>query len=240
MPLMLELFGALRGSVLVAVMVLVTACSTTVDSASTTEGTDVSTTPPGPATTSPFDAEATTPTTAVAADESLDPTPSQQEGPYYPVSKPSDRDDDLTRIEGEPGVAGGQELVIGGLLLNTIGDPIEGATIEIWQTDENGIYLHPDDPAVDDRDPAFQGYGESITQADGSWSFRTINPGYYEPRPRHIHLKAHIDGVVVLVSQVYFSDDPDAAAIDPALIADVAIDDDGSTLTAEHLLVVDA
>ena len=31
--------------------------------------------------------------------------------------------------------------------------------IEIWQTDENGIYLHPNDPAVAERDAAFQGYG---------------------------------------------------------------------------------
>lgn len=175
--------------------------------------------------------------TTVFSGESLDPTPSQQEGPYYPVAKPSDRDSDLTTIEGESNAAGGQVLVMNGALLDTAGQAIEGALIEIWQTDENGIYLHPNDPAVAERDTAFQGYGESPTQSDGSWSFRTVNPGYYEPRPRHIHVKVLIDDVVVLTTQIYFSDDPDADGTDPALVAEVAIEDDG-TLTASHMLVV--
>lgn len=241
MPFMVGLLSRLGRFRFVALTVLVTACSAAVDSATSTDGTDMSATPPGPALSSQSDMEVAegTPTTTMDSGDNLNPTPSQQEGPYYPVSKPSDRDSDLTKVDGEPGFAGGQVLDIRGLLVDTMGDPIEGATIEIWQTDENGIYLHPADPAVDDRDTAFQGYGESTTKADGSWGFRTVNPGYYEPRPRHIHLKILVDGVVVLVSQVYFSDDPDATGLDPAVIAEVALDEDGSTLIAEHLLVVE-
>ena len=181
--------------------------------------------------------ETTAPTSPVGG--TLTPTPTQPEGPFYPLNKPSDRDNDLSEIDGQSGVAGGQVLIMSGLLMDTTGDPIQGATIEIWQTDENGIYLHPDDSDVDDRDPAFQGYGESITQSDGSWDFRTIDPGYYEPRLRHIHLKVLIDDEEVLISQIYFSDDPDAAELDPSLIAMVALNDDGTTLMAEHRLVID-
>ena len=177
------------------------------------------------------------PTATGNVDESLSPTPSQQEGPYYPVTKPADRDSDLTTIDGAAGLAGGQVLVIGGTLTDTTGLPIEDALIEIWQTDQNGVYLHPSDPAVDDRDTDFQGYGESLTDTDGAWGFRTINPGYYEPRPRHIHVKVLVDDVVVLTTQIYFSDDPDSAGIDPALVASVETDADG-TLTANQSLVV--
>ena len=238
MPSMDGVLRAPRGSRLVVVMVCFAACSVGVQS-SPTVGTDSDTTTPGSTAAAPATATRSNPTTTVSVDRSLVPTPSQQEGPFYPVSKPRDRDNDLTEINGESGVAGGQVLIISGLLVDTTGEPIQGATIEIWQTDENGIYLHPGDPGVDDRDPAFQGYGESITQSDGSWGFRTINPGYYEPRPRHIHLKVLMDGGVVLTSQVYFSDDPDAIGVDPALIAEVTLDDDGATLVAEHLLVID-
>jgi protocatechuate 3,4-dioxygenase beta subunit len=115
--------------------------------------------------------------------------------------------------------------------------------IEIWQTDANGIYRHPGDPKTTDRDPHFQFYGESSTELDGRWSFRTIDPGYYEPRPRHIHVKVRIDGDEVLTTQIYFEGDERLAgnAIDEGLIARIAAtEEDGMrVLTAVHDLVVD-
>ena len=172
----------------------------------------------------------------------LAPTPVQQEGPFYPVEKPEDRDNDLVIIEGLSDTAAGEELVLSGSLVNRSGDPVTGATIEIWQVDQNGIYLHPRDPGIEDRDPNFQGYGESVTDENGDWSFRTINPGYYEPRPRHIHLRVVTDGEVVLTSQIYFSDDPDAAGEESLLVAEVVSESDGygsSILQATHVLVLD-
>ena len=227
---------------LVAMAVLVAACSGAADPdpvGTDTTSTSLETT----ATQSDSGTTATTvgpsaPETS-AVPVTLTPTPAQQEGPYYPIQKPMDRDNDLTELDGSPAVAQGQVLIISGFLRDTSGQPVQGATIEIWQTDVNGIYLHPGDPGVDEKDPAFQSYGEAVTQADGSWAFRTINPGYYEPRPRHIHFKIVIDNQVVLTSQIYFSDDPQAADIDPALVATVTLDEDGATLLAEHPLVVD-
>ena len=228
-----------RWSTVVALALIVAACTTERLDSTTTTLADSATTTSADSATAPNDATSTTtspPTATDGGEMSLEPTPSQQEGPFYPVSKPADSDDDLTRVDGESGVAGGQVLVLGGRVLNTDGEPIAGATVEIWQTDQNGIYLHPGDPGVDARDVAFQGYGESVTGADGRYEFRTIDPGYYEPRPRHIHLKVILDDVELLTSQIYFSDDPDAAAIDAALVVDVSEAD--GILSGDHDLVV--
>ena len=171
----------------------------------------------------------------------LEPTPAQQGGPFYPVEKPDDRDNDLVVVEGRPEPASGEVLLLTGRLLATDGAPIAGAVVEIWQVDQNGIYLHPRDPGIDNRDPNFQGYGESVTDDNGDWSFRTVDPGYYEPRPRHIHLRVVADGEVVLTSQIYFSDDPQAGGENPLLIAEIevgAAEDGSSVLMASHVLVL--
>lgn len=191
---------------------------------------------------------------AVAADarESADAlmlTPSQQEGPFYPVELPADRDSDLTLVGDMPALAGGEPLLIDGLLLTSSGEPVEGAVVEIWQTDDRGVYLHPRDPGFADRDPAFQGYGESETDEAGTWSFRTILPELYGGRPRHIHAKVRLDGETVLTTQIYFSggDIPSEGAV-PATdaVADAltvealaAVDAEGEpALRASHLLVI--
>ncbi len=135
-------------------------------------------------------------------------TPPQAEGPYYTVDKPADRDNDLTVVAGASGEPAGEILEFSGRVYGASGMPIEGAIIEIWQTDHSGVYLHPNDPATGQRDPNFQFYGEATTEWDGSYWFRTILPGKYEPRPIHIHFKVRVDGHVVLISQFYFQGDP--------------------------------
>lgn len=135
-------------------------------------------------------------------------TPAQTEGPYYPVNKPKDRDNDLVDLEGSGGSPAGDILEFGGRLFDASGVPVAGAVVEIWQTDNNGVYLHPDDPGTSRRDPHFQFYGESVTADDGSYRFRTIVPGHYRPRPRHIHVKITMNGRELLTTQFYFADDP--------------------------------
>jgi protocatechuate 3,4-dioxygenase beta subunit len=135
-------------------------------------------------------------------------TPAQGEGPYYTVNKPADRDNDLTIVSSQSGRPAGQVLEFSGRVYDATGLPIEGAVIEIWQTDNSGVYLHPNDPATGERDPNFQFYGEATTGVDGSYWFRTILPGKYEPRPIHIHFKVLVEGQVLLTSQFYFGGDP--------------------------------
>ncbi len=139
-------------------------------------------------------------------------TPSQTEGPYYPVEKLTDQDNDLFVLGGADGSPAGEILAFGGRLYDGSGMPIPGAVIEIWQTDGKGIYMHPGDSDSADRDANFQYYGEAITGERGGYTFRTVVPGEYDPRPRHIHVKVRVDGQEVLTTQFYFGNDPEASA----------------------------
>jgi protocatechuate 3,4-dioxygenase beta subunit len=113
----------------------------------------------------------------------------------------------LLAMFSEPPQAQGEVLLLYGRVLDASGDPLAGAAVEIWQTDSNGIYDHPNAPNTSQRDPAFQGYGTSITAEAGWYVFRTLRPAAYANRPPHIHLKVKIDGQEVLTSQFYFATD---------------------------------
>ena len=133
-------------------------------------------------------------------------TPAQTEGPYYPVTKPADTDADLTRTGPGP-PAKGEVLVLAGKVLDPSGKPFQEARVEVWQTDHQGIYMHPGDDRTGKRDMAFQFYGEARTDAAGIFRFRTIMPAVYAGRPRHIHMKVTPPGGKTLTTQLYFKGD---------------------------------
>jgi protocatechuate 3,4-dioxygenase beta subunit len=136
-------------------------------------------------------------------------TPAQMEGPYYPSGIPADADADLRRVAGAGRGATGRPLLLTGLVRNLDGAPLPGAQVEIWQADHAGIYLHPRDGRLAQRDAGFQGYGRAIADAEGRYAFRTIRPGRYPGRTPHIHLRAHPPrGSAPLTTQVYFPDEP--------------------------------
>ena len=153
-------------------------------------------------------------------------TPSQQEGPYYTVNKPEDRDNDLVAFTGANDAPEGQILEFDGTVYDANGFPVEGITVEIWQTDANGFYLHPNDPGTEQRDLNFQFYGEAITDENGRYRFRTILPGLYEPRPRHIHVKIKRDGQELLTTQFYFAGEIDFQGDDAAMLIDTETSQD--------------
>jgi protocatechuate 3,4-dioxygenase beta subunit len=131
------------------------------------------------------------------------PTPSATEGPFYPTEIPADDDNDLVRIEDAVREAGGDILHLEGRVLDPAARPLAGVRIEIWQCDDNGVYLHPGSQGGAARDAAFQGFGHSTSDAAGAFSFRTIVPVPYPGRTPHIHLKALMDGSEVLTTQLY-------------------------------------
>ena len=124
-------------------------------------------------------------------------------------------DDDSEVLEGlveefvglEPNNINGQIIHLYGQVLNTAGEAVPNAVVEIWQTDANGAYDHPRDPSTNERDTSFQFFGAASTNEQGWYIFRTLLPGLYEPRPRHIHFKVKQDGRELLTSQFYFSED---------------------------------
>jgi protocatechuate 3,4-dioxygenase beta subunit len=113
----------------------------------------------------------------------------------------------------QPVTATGETLILYGHVLDRSGQPLSGYAVEIWQVDADGIYDHPGDRNSNGRDMGFQFYGTALTDENGLFSFRTIMPGFYEPRPRHIHFKVKKDGQTVLTSQFYFVEDVNAAQL---------------------------
>ena len=133
------------------------------------------------------------------------PTPSQTEGPFYPVRLPADTDNDLLR-NGTVQYGKGQPAVVDGTVTDLQGRPVSGATIEIWQCDQAGPYHHPGDGGR--ADPDFQGFGRVTVGADGRYRFRTIRPVPYTGRTPHIHVKVLQGQREVLTTQLYVEGDP--------------------------------
>ena len=139
-----------------------------------------------------------------AAQSRLSPTPADVEGPFYPTRLPADADGDLVKLAGAAREAEGRRLHIRGAVRATDGTALSGAAVEIWQTDARGNYIHPQGAIAGPRDEAFQGYGRTVTDAAGAYSFRTILPVAYRGRPPHVHFRVTAAGRRVLTTQLYF------------------------------------
>ena len=142
---------------------------------------------------------------ALALGQALRPTPSQTEGPYYPVALPADTDADLLH-NGTAAYGKGQAAWVTGTVTDTRGTPLAGGVIEIWQCDQDGHYHHPGDGGK--ADPAFQGFGKVTLGKDGRYRFRTLKPAPYSGRTPHIHVKVRLDGQELLTTQFYVQGDP--------------------------------
>jgi protocatechuate 3,4-dioxygenase beta subunit len=135
-------------------------------------------------------------------------TPPQIEGPYYPSQLPLDQDNDLLVINDSITPAVGEIVQISGRVLTPSGSPVRNATVEIWQADNTGAYLHPRSMGYATRDMNFQGYGRFETASNGEYLFRTIKPALYTGRTRHIHFKIKSSGRQDLTTQCYFQGEP--------------------------------
>ena len=132
-------------------------------------------------------------------------TPSQTEGPYYPVTLPADTDADLL-VQGSLRYAQGDATWLEGAVTDAAGRAVSGAVVEIWQCDQQGHYHHPGDGGR--ADPAFQGFGRAPVGADGTYRFRTIRPAHYAGRTPHIHVKVKLARRELLTTQLYAEGDP--------------------------------
>jgi len=151
---------------------------------------------------------ASLPRAAEAAD-ALPRTPQQTLGPFYPRSaaeRPREVDADLLSLGGGAS-ARGVPIYLTGRAIDTRGQPLAGATVEIWQCDANAVYHHPDGGAESERDPHFQGYGVATTNAKGEFEFRTIRPVPYPGRTAHIHIRVQ-SARGQLATQLYLPDEP--------------------------------
>lgn len=132
-------------------------------------------------------------------------TPSQTEGPFYPVIEPSDSDADLLRF-GDLTYGKGQPCWMEGQVLDLDGKPVGGSVVEIWQCDEAGNYRHPANRGEVAKE--FQGFGRVLTDAQGRYRFRTLRPSPYVGRTPHIHVKVKLAKRELLTTQMYVEGDP--------------------------------
>lgn len=129
--------------------------------------------------------------------EALTVTPQVTQGPYYPLAKniPLDKDNDLVQLNDSLTAATGIVTYVSGRVLNSSGDPIRGALVELWHADAGGNYTYATNAARNPAaDPNFAGFGQFLTGSSGGYRFRTVKAGLYRGRTRHLHFGVTIPG----------------------------------------------
>ena len=124
-------------------------------------------------------------------------------GPYYFENAPFRN---VIAHEDEPG----QRLYISGTVKqNNCEHNISGALIELWQANDEGCYgIVEDCNTGNPENDYFNLRGKLFSDENGNYTFESILPGYYGTRPRHIHIKITTPNEEILISQLYFANDP--------------------------------
>ena len=120
-------------------------------------------------------------------------------GPFYVPDAPRYEHGADICLDGK-----GEPLVVSGRVLDTAGNVIPGATIDVWQTNEDGFY----DVQQKGVQPDFNLRGVFTSDAEGRYWFRSVKPRFY-PIPddgpvgkmlaalgRHPNRAAHIHFIV--------------------------------------------
>jgi protocatechuate 3,4-dioxygenase beta subunit len=136
-----------------------------------------------------------------AAQAPLSPTPAchdgdeatlrQTEGPFFKPSSPE-------RVELLETGMPGQPIELVGFVLSRACKPHAGALLDFWQADDKGRY----------DNSGFRLRGHQFCDAEGRYRLRSIVPGVYTGRTRHIHVKVQPRGGRVLTTQLYFPGEP--------------------------------
>jgi hydroxyquinol 1,2-dioxygenase len=145
------------------------------------------------------------------------PTQANNLGPFYRAGAP--RCENGASLLRSP--TPGQALFFKGFVLDEKNNPVAGADVDVWHSSTVGLYENQD-PAQADMNLR----GRFVTDADGSFSFRSVKPaGYPVPtdgptgallraqqrhnmRPAHLHFLIYKPGFKTIASQVYDPEDP--------------------------------
>ncbi|WP_293574382.1 protocatechuate 3,4-dioxygenase subunit beta [Phaeobacter sp.] len=142
---------------------------------------------------------------------------SETTGPIFNHDDLGANDWDLLTNFAAPGECPiGPRILVHGRVLDEDARPVSGALVECWQANAGGRYRHKNDTYLAPIDPNFGGCGRTLTGIDGTYRFRTVQPGAYPwpngPntwRPAHIHFSIFGHSFAHrLITQCYFEGDP--------------------------------
>lgn len=176
---------------------------------------------------------------------------SEETSPVFGHTIISDLDNDLILNHAQPGQSAiGPRIIVHGRVLDEMGRGVPGALLEFWQANAGGRYRHKKESYQAPLDPNFGGCGRTITDAQGGYEFRTVQPGPYpwpngmnDWRPAHIHFSIFGHGFAQrLITQMYFEGDPliPLCPIVGALTSQDAIDALTAPLDMHHTVPMDA
>lgn len=138
-------------------------------------------------------------------------------GPFHMTESPARELGDSIDL-----IGGSRPCVVSGHVTNTAGEPLPGATIDVWQCTDDGFY----DVQQPDVQPAGNGRGLFHADADGGYWFRTVVPSHYpiptdgpvgklltatgrHPyRPGHVHFIVSAGGHEPVTTHAFVSDSP--------------------------------
>jgi protocatechuate 3,4-dioxygenase beta subunit len=120
------------------------------------------------------------------------PTPPNDLGPFFKKGAPQTA---MLRAAGDDGFP----LKATGRIVNTRGDAVPDARVEVWQANHVGRY-----------DVAGYHYRARLPLNDkGEYAFDSVMPGHYPDRVcQHVHYMVTAPGHKALVTQLYFATDP--------------------------------
>jgi protocatechuate 3,4-dioxygenase beta subunit len=134
--------------------------------------------------------------------------PEQTEGPYF-IDEKLNRSD-IRSDPADGSVREGVPLKIAFHVLRITSQdctPLQGAMVDLWNCDANGIYSGVRDYNFNTVGKKFL-RGCQITDVNGKADFITIYPGWYPGRTVHMHFKIRTDARsgYAFTSQLYFDD----------------------------------
>jgi protocatechuate 3,4-dioxygenase beta subunit len=142
-------------------------------------------------------------------------TPSQGEGPFYPVVLRHEWPESSSLYTEQTTLPPRERLRLRvHLEASSVEIWEQSFRVELWHASREGRYRHPGDPEwIRLWDPAFLGFAQQSVGAGSSVDFATSVPGIFwdqkdGPRPRHIHIKLRSeDGTELFTTQIYFEGD---------------------------------
>lgn len=141
-------------------------------------------------------------------------TIAQTEGPYYRTPNPETQD--MRRGTDGP------LFTFRGRVVDTACAPIPWTWVALWHADPAGAY---------DNVAPYDVYRATyFTDGNGEFVFRTIKPGLYPGRTRHMHVKVDAANTGLLTTQMYWPGEPQNASdgiYSPALQMTLGTGSDG-------------